>query len=133
MTPDHSHIEPVSRVQPDVLHHCMTDNTKTESEPAPDPGPSDEALAARRRRIGGLLHDIGLLPIVGRDWVRAVPGGLEFGPLDGRAADEWLRFIDALAERTPAPRRSTPGAGQLRIPFATPVPHGLRHHLAVSR
>ena len=134
MTADHSHNEPVSRVQPDGFHHSMTDNTTNPNpEPAPAPGLSDEALVARRRRIVGLLHDTGLLQIVGRDWVRTVPGGLEFGPLDGRAAEEWLRFVDALAERAPAPRRWTPGAGQLGIPFPTTVPHGVRHHLAVSR
>lgn len=96
-------------------------------------GPSDEALAARWKRVVGLLHDIGLLPVVGRDWVRPVPGGLEFKPLDGRAADEWLRFLDELAARLPEPARPAPGPGQLGLPFQPSSLHGLRRHLAVTR
>ena len=80
---------------------------------------SEEVLAARRRRVNGLLNDVGVLDIVGRDWVRAVQSGFVFTPLEGRTAEQWLRWLDTLAEVTPLPRRHATGAAQLELPFTT--------------
>lgn len=82
---------------------------------------SEEVLAARRRRVIGLLNDVGLLGIVGSDWVRPVQSGFEFTPLEGRTADQWLRWLDTMAEVTPSPSRYSAGVGQLELPF-TSVP-----------
>ena len=80
---------------------------------------SEEVLAARRRRVIRLLDDLGVLGIVGYDWVRPVQSGFVFTPLEGRTAEQWLRWLDSLAEMTPSPRGNTAGAGQLELPFTT--------------
>ena len=82
---------------------------------------SEEVLAARRRRVIRLLDDLGVLGIVGYDWVRPVQSGFEFTPLQGRTAEQWLRWLDSLAEMTPSTPRYSAGAGQLELPF-TSVP-----------
>ena len=80
---------------------------------------SEELLAARRRRVNGLLNDVGVLGIVGHDWVRPVQSGFVFTPLEGRTAEQWLRWLDTLAEETPSRPRYSAGAGQLELPFTT--------------
>ncbi len=90
----------------------------TTTHPARCLSTSEEVLAARRRRVNGLLNDVGVLAIVGHDWVRPVQSGFVFTPLEGRTAEQWLRWLDTLAEVTPSPRRHAAGAAQLELPFA---------------
>ena len=80
---------------------------------------SEEVLAARRRRVIGLLDDLGVLGIVGYDWAQPVLSGFVFTPLEGRTAEQWLRWLDTLAEVTPSRPRHSAGAGQLELPFTT--------------
>ena len=93
----------------------------TTTHPARCLSTSEEVFAARRRRVNGLLNDVGVLGIVGSDWAQPVQSGFMFTPLEGRTAEQWLRWLDTLAEVTPSPRRHAAGAAQLELPFA-PAP-----------
>lgn len=77
----------------------------------------DPVITARWRIIVGLLHDIGPLDIVGRDWVQPTDDGLTFGDLHGRAAQEWVRQLDFIASNTTAPAAPRPGVGQGALKF----------------
>lgn len=74
-----------------------------------------ERLASRRRRLLRALWDLGLLDIVGRDWVR-LGDGFTFADLDPAAAD---RFTSALEDLAGSGRvtRPTQCAGQLALDF----------------
>lgn len=91
----------------------------TTTHPARCLSTSEEVLAARRRRVNGLLNDVGVLGIVGHDWIRPVQSGFVFTPLEWRTAEQWLRWLDTLAEVTPSRPRHSAGAGQLELPFTT--------------
>ena len=109
------------------------------------PGRIDEVAAARWRRVVHRLHDIGLLGAVGPDWVRVVDGRFEFGDLEGKAAEEFLRVLDLLVDQVepnldPFPWPFTPegmfevSAGeQLALPLEGINLNHARHHLAVTR
>lgn len=93
----------------------------TTTHPARCLSTSEEVFAARRRRVNGLLNDVGVLGIVGSDWAQPVQSGFMFTPLEGRTAEQWLRWLDTLAEVIPSPRRHAARAAQLELPFA-PAP-----------
>jgi hypothetical protein len=65
-----------------------------------------QVLAVFRRWMLSALEDIGLLDIIGRDFVRIGVDGLDFGDLEFRRADRLLRALQDLgrlrAAGTPA-------------------------------
>jgi hypothetical protein len=98
-----------------------------------DPSPADaiaaeaaqilEAVAVRERHAAFLnkqlrlaFYDLGLLDLVGRDWVRIGADGFEFGPLEDKQVDKVLARLRDLAERRPDPVGLS-GPGQLGLDF----------------
>ena len=71
--------------------------------------------AARRRRLNFVLHDLGLIDIVGKYWAHLEIGdGLFFERLDPRAADRLIRRLEQIAQGVPD-TCGCPGPGQLRF------------------
>lgn len=77
-------------------------------------------MGPRWRRIVRALHGLGVLDVVGRDWVRIGPDGLDFAPLTPREADRLARRLEDLeSEVVP----TTPGSQPPQTPlFVFPAP-----------
>ena len=94
----------------------MTDEVH---DPSPTPTVHLE-ISARQRRLRLVLADLGLSPIVGREWSAEWGGGAVFGALDNGQLDKFLcRLEDILDQLEPV--ESVPIAGQLTLDL-DPVP-----------
>ena len=67
------------------------------------------------RRLGRALYDLGLLEIVGEDWVAAWPDGITLSSLSVRQVDFLVRRLEDISTGRPARRRYRPGPAQLRL------------------
>ena len=85
----------------------------------------ETVMVPRWRRLVHTLHGLGLLRIVGDDWVRIGPGGLTFGVLSPDAADRLATLLEDLEfELAPVvPPGSIPDEPVFDIPPFSPVPH----------
>lgn len=77
-------------------------------------------MGPRWRRIVRTLHGLGLLDVVGRDWVRIGPDGLAFADLSPAQADRLAGRLEDLEDgRRPARPTTPPPSAPL---FVFPVP-----------
>jgi hypothetical protein len=75
-------------------------------------------LTYRRRRLLRSLFDLGLLDIVGPDWVVVGDTGFDFAELSDRASDQLTCALEDIARRYEAHRpRPQPIPGQLSFGF----------------
>lgn len=74
-----------------------------------------ERTAYLRRRLQLALYDLGLIDIVGRDWVLLDRSGVEFNPLSFTATDRFVRALEDLVRRVP-PQPTMWCFGQLSFP-----------------
>jgi hypothetical protein len=77
-----------------------------------------ERTAYLRRRLQLALYDLGLIDIVGRDWVLLDRCGVEFNSLSFKATDRLVRALEDLARQL-TPERTVRCVGQLALPDVT--------------
>ena len=107
----------------------MTDINDGRHEVAAEAARILEAAAARESRILHLgrrlylvFHDLGLLDVVGRDWVRPGEESFEFKALDHRTVARFMCRLQEIADGR-ADVDGRPGPGQIAFDFAPqPVP-----------
>ncbi|MCD9624233.1 hypothetical protein [Rhabdothermincola salaria] len=80
----------------------------------------EQAIAIRRRRLLLALYDLGVLDLVGRDWVQVVDDGVVFATLSDTQVDRLVCRLEDIAEGRPDPL-PCPGPGQMGLDF-NPVP-----------
>ncbi len=93
-------------------------------------------IGPRWRRIVRALHGLGLLDVVGRDWVRITPDGLAFAPLTAEVADRLARRLEDLENgQVHTPSVSPPDHPRLEFPqpVVPPFGGGDQHHNGVWR
>lgn len=78
-------------------------------------------IGPRWRRIVRALHGLGLLDLVGRDWVAITPDGLAFGDLTAAQADRLARLLEDLENGKAPEPSSTPPPDHPRLEFPQPV------------
>lgn len=74
------------------------------------------ARNARQRRVTLALGDLGLLALVGSEWLVITDEGAKFADLDAAAMNRLLCRLEDLAAFVPD-WRPTPGIGQLTLDF----------------
>lgn len=81
----------------------------------------ETVIGPRWRRIVRALHGLGLLDVLGRDWVRITPDGLSFGALSATDADRLARRLEDLENGEVPTRSSTPPPDHPRFEFPQPM------------
>ena len=81
----------------------------------------ETTMGPRWRRIVRALHGLGLLDVVGRDWVRIGPDGLEFAELTPTQADRLARRLEDLEGGLAPVRSTTPPPSEPLFVFPVPV------------
>ncbi len=100
---------------------------------------SEAAGAARLRRLRLSLHDLGLLAVLGREWIRLEAGRFVFGELDDARSDALVLALEGLAGGDAASHRSGSNTTQRELLdrlTAVALPAGAAHsqrsaHLAL--
>jgi len=81
----------------------------------------EQRIGPRWRRIVRALHGLGLLDVVGRDWVRITPSGLAFAEITAADADRLARRLEDLEDgQRPTPSITSP-PDHPRFEFPQPV------------
>lgn len=80
----------------------------------------ETTLSPRWRRTVRALHGLGLLDIVGRDWVRIGPEGLDFATLTPEQADRLACRLEDLEYEVQPEHPSTPPPSQPVFVFPLP-------------
>ena len=97
----------------------------------------ESRIGPRWRRTVRALHGLGLLDVVGRDWVRITPDGFSFGHLTPAQADRLARRLEDLENgmTPPAPTLPPPDHPTLDLPqpIVPPTAGISEHHFGAWR